>query len=155
MDRCIYCGEPSPALKASTERYFPQSSAEWEKEFDSEFIYSAYNSGSDEYFDWQQASKDIKSFIHKLIEQAREEGYLLCEKDTKGDHKIKYGLGFEAGRAAAFKEVVEMIEGMKTTERKVHTFGCEEAETYSEKMLVNAVLFQLKQSITSKLTQKV
>lgn len=34
----------------------------------------------------------------------------------------------------------ENIEGMKCAERKIHCFGNQEAETYNEKTLVNAVL---------------
>jgi len=51
-------------------------------------------------------------------------------------------------REMLIEEIEVMIEGMKTDERKTATFGDWVAETYEEKMLVNAVLEEVKNKIS-------
>jgi len=66
-----------------------------------------------------------------------------CKEDKKLINFIKQNF-------IPTSEILEMIEGVKTDERKVAYFGEWQAETYEEKMLVNSVLDSLKQSIQDK-----
>lgn len=54
---------------------------------------------------------------------------------------------FEVARLTDRDNLLEMVESKKTDERKVATFGEWEARTYEDKMLVNAVLADIKQAI--------
>ena len=57
-------------------------------------------------------------------------------------------------RNQAYTSLVEGIEGMKTDERKVATFGKWQAETYEDKMLVNAILNDILENVVKPLYGK-
>jgi len=57
-------------------------------------------------------------------------------------------------RNQAYTSLVEGIEGMKTDERKVATFGKWQAETYEDKMLVNAILTDILENVVKPLYGK-
>jgi len=57
-------------------------------------------------------------------------------------------------RNQAYTSLVEGIEGMKTDERKVATFGEWQAETYEDKMLVNAILTDILENVVKPLYGK-
>ena len=49
--------------------------------------------------------------------------------------------------------VIEMLEGMRTDERRVATFGEWQAETYEDKMLVNAVIQEAIDKLKAEITE--
>lgn len=118
-----------------------QPSAEWEKEFDREFGFDG------EYIktlpptlptsDVGLLIGDMKAFTRKVVEQARADGY------ADGCSNPNYNDGYEEGRAATIKEVVEIIEGKK---KKV---GLGLAEDLHSVQAHNATLSDLKQSIST------
>ena len=57
-------------------------------------------------------------------------------------------------RNQAYTRLVEGIEGMKTDERKVATFGEWQAESYEDKMLVNAILTDILKNVVNPLYGK-
>ena len=57
-------------------------------------------------------------------------------------------------RNQAYTSLVEGIEGMKTDERKVATFGEWQAESYEDKMLVNAILTNILEKLVKPLYNK-
>jgi len=57
-------------------------------------------------------------------------------------------------RDQAYTRLVEGIEGMKTDERKVATFGEWQAESYEDKMLVNAILTDILENVVKPLYGK-
>ena len=57
-------------------------------------------------------------------------------------------------RNQAYTRLVEGIEGMKTDERKVATFGEWQAESYEDKMLVNAILTDILEKVVKPLYNK-
>ena len=57
-------------------------------------------------------------------------------------------------RNQAYTSLVEGIEGMKTDERKVATFGEWQAESYEDKMLVNAILTDILENVVKPLYRK-
>ena len=57
-------------------------------------------------------------------------------------------------RNQAYTSLVEGIEGMKTDERKVATFGEWQAESYEDKMLVNAILTDIIEKVVKPLYGK-
>ena len=57
-------------------------------------------------------------------------------------------------RNQAYTRLVEGIEGMKTDERKVATFGEWQAESYEDKMLVNAILTDILENVVKPLYGK-
>jgi hypothetical protein len=144
---------PLELVIAAGEKLERQPSADWEKEFES--LVTLMVDTNDGY-PWKNTDLDtvLKSFIRKVVEQAREEGFVRGNQSTSEGNKLYY----EAGRTAALTEVVEMIE----REMK----GCDElvipsyiksgglAFEVSYKEGHNAALSDLKQSIT-KLIEKV
>ena len=54
----------------------------------------------------------------------------------------------------AYTRLMEGIEGMKTDERKVATFGEWQAESYEDKMLVNAILTDILENVVKPLYGK-
>ena len=61
---------------------------------------------------------------------------------------------FTQDRNQAYTSLVEGIEGMKTDERKVATFGEWQAESYEDKMLVNAILNDIIEKVVKPLYGK-
>ena len=57
-------------------------------------------------------------------------------------------------RNQAYTSLVKGIEGMKTDERKVATFGEWQAESYEDKMLVNAILTNILENVVKPLYNK-
>ena len=57
-------------------------------------------------------------------------------------------------RNQAYTSLVEGIEGMKTDERKVATFGEWQAESYEDKVLVNATLTDILENVVKPLYGK-
>jgi len=57
-------------------------------------------------------------------------------------------------RHQAYTSLIEGIEGMKTDERKVATFGEWQAESYEDKMLVNAILTDILENVVKPLYGK-
>ena len=57
-------------------------------------------------------------------------------------------------RNQAYTSLVKGIEGMKTDERKVATFGEWQAESYEDKMLVNAILTNILEKVVKPLYNK-
>jgi len=49
----------------------------------------------------------------------------------------------DVGRNEEIKKIIKIIKSLKTDERKVASFGEWQAETYNDKMLVNAILDKL------------
>jgi hypothetical protein len=75
----------------------------------------------------------------------------ICPKIMMGDITDKDIKSFLAEREQALIEgIVEMIEDMKTEERKTKDFGDYTAESYYEKMFANAVLSEVQLSLTNK-----
>jgi len=60
----------------------------------------------------------------------------------------------EEDRDQVYTSLVEGIEGMKTDERKVATFGEWQAESYEDKMLVNAILNDILENVVKPLYGK-
>jgi len=57
-------------------------------------------------------------------------------------------------RDQAYTSLLEGIEGMKTDERKAATFGEWQAESYEDKMLVNATLADIIENVVKPLYGK-
>jgi len=79
-----------------------------------------------------------------------------CRKGSMDDKQyeatVEYNLTQD--RNQAYTRLVEGIEGMKTDERKVATFGEWQAESYEDKMLVNAILNDILENVVKPLYGK-
>lgn len=109
----------------------PQPSAEWESQLRTKFL---------EKESPQFTSNELIAFIREKLEQAREEGYFakISHYETKTIPNY-YKTGVEAGRTAALKEVVEILdEKIKSNHEEKYGFA----------------LSDLKQSITSLIEKK-
>ena len=77
----------------------------------------------------------------------------LLGGDAKDIH-YHYLQSISQDRNQAYTRLVEGIEGMKTDERKVATFGEWQAESYEDKMLVNAILTDILEKVVKPLYNK-
>jgi len=86
----------------------------------------------------------------KWVDMENGLGQYLLMTDVEKHLKAK----ITQDRDQAYTSLVEGIEGMKTDERKVATFGEWQAESYEDKMLVNAILTDIIENVVKPLYGK-
>ena len=86
----------------------------------------------------------------KWVDMENGLGQYLLMADVEKHLKAK----ITQDRNQAYTRLVEGIEGMKTDERKVATFGEWQAESYEDKMLVNAILTDILKNVVNPLYGK-
>ena len=87
----------------------------------------------------------------KSTDEILDESFWTDEWDGTGDEIANL---LTQDRNQAYTSLVEGIEGMKTDERKVATFGEWQAESYEDKMLVNAILTDIIEKVIKPLYGK-
>ena len=106
----------------------------------------------EEYYRIKHTPSD--TFIEGIIKKFREQfvasdNRFLTGTETVGNAEKFIRQSFKSSLQEQRQSILEEIEKKKTDERKVYYFGkepnCYGAETYQEKMLVNAVLEDIKQ----------
>ena len=92
----------------------------------------------------------MKNQIQQSVEEFKEkyggQKFVYATEDVV-IYEIKQSL------KANTQAVIDMLEGMKTDERKVATFGEWQAETYEDKMLVNAVIQEAIDKLKAEITE--
>ena len=87
----------------------------------------------------------------KSTDEILDESFWTDEWDGTGDEIANL---LTQDRNQAYEELIKGIEGMKTDERKVATFGEWQAESYEDKMLVNAILADILENVVKPLYNK-
>lgn len=80
--------------------------------------------------------ENAKEFISKAYSLGHKQGL----EQAESDYLRTLPELLKSAQASAKAEMVKLVEGMKTDERKVAVFGEWQAESYNDKQLVNAVL---------------
>ena len=87
----------------------------------------------------------------KSTDEILDESFWTDEWDGTGDEIANI---LTQDRNQAYTRLVAGIDGMKTDERKVATFGEWQAESYEDKMLVNAILTDILENVVKPLYGK-